>query len=103
MRSKELWVQSDKRGSFISTEKKEFCKSKNVEIQYCPPRIRTRKGTVERALQTMKNLVLKNMEDENISIESVNRSLKVMQFTFHTGLRKKHILSYITVESRERN
>ena len=43
------------------------------------------------------------MEDENIPIESVNRSLKVMQYTFHTGLRKKPNLSNITVESRERN
>ena len=62
----------------------------------------TGNGTVERAIQTMKNLVLANMEDGNNLTESVNRALKVMRFTKHTGL-KKHHLNYITVENRERN
>ena len=48
----------------------------------------TGNGTVERAKQTMKNLVLANMEDGNNLTESVNRSLKVMRFTIHTGLKK---------------
>ena len=48
----------------------------------------TGNGTVERAIQTMKNLVLANMEDGNNLTESVNRALKVMRFTIHTGLKK---------------
>ena len=73
---------------FISTEYKEFCKVRNIEIQYCPPRMHTGNGTVERAKQTMKNLVLANMEDGNNLTESVNRALKVMRFRIHTGLKK---------------
>ena len=48
------------------------CKSRNKEIQYCPPRMQTGNGTVEIEIQTMKNLVLANMEDGNNLTESVN-------------------------------
>ena len=80
--------KSDKGGAFTSTEYKEFCKARNIEIQHCPPRMHTGNGTVERAIQTMKNRVLANMEDGNNLTESVNRALKVMRFTKHTGLKK---------------
>ena len=80
--------KSDKGGAFISTEYKNFWKSRNTEIQYCPPRMHTGNGTVERAIQTMKNLILANMEDGNNLTESVNRALRVMRFTIHTGLKK---------------
>ena len=44
-------------------------------------------GTVEGAIQTLKNLIIANMED-NISLtESLNRALHVMRFTIHTGLK----------------
>ena len=33
-------------------------------------------------------MTLANMEDGNNLTESVNRALKVMRFTIHTGLRK---------------
>ena len=81
-------IKSDKGGSFISTEYKEFCKSRNIEIQYGPPRMHSRNGTVERAIQTMKNLIVANMEDGNNLTERVNRALRVMRFTAHTGLKK---------------
>ena len=48
----------------------------------------TGNGTVERAIQTIKNLLLANTEDGNNLTESVNRALKVMRFTVQTGLRK---------------
>ena len=48
----------------------------------------TGNGTVERAIQTMKNVILANMEDGNNLTESVNRALRVMRFTIHTGLKK---------------
>ena len=84
-------IKSDKGGAFISTEYKNFCKSRNIELQYCPPRIHTGNGTVERAKQTMKNLILANIQDGNNLTESVNRALRVMRFTIHTGLKKIHI------------
>ena len=48
----------------------------------------TGNGTVERAIQTIKNLLLANMEGGNNLTGSVNRALKVMRFTIHTGLKK---------------
>ena len=48
----------------------------------------TGNGTVERAIQTIKNLQLANMEDEGFLTERVNRALKLMRLTIHTGLRK---------------
>ena len=84
-------IKSDKGEAFNSIEYKEFCKSRNIEVQYCPPRMHTGNGTVERAIQTMKNLILANMEDGNNLTESVNRALRVMRFTIHTGLKKTSI------------
>ena len=56
-------IKSDKGGAFISKDFIEFCKSKNIEIEYCTPRIHTGTGAVERAIQTIKNLILANLED----------------------------------------
>ena len=78
-------INSDKGGAFISKDYTEFCKSKNIEIEYCTPRIHTGTGAVERAIQTMKNLILANLEDNLCLTECVNRALKVMRFTIHTG------------------
>ena len=81
-------IKSDKGGAFVSKEYREFCKNRNIEFEYCTPRMhKKRNGTVERALQTLKNLIIANMGD-NISLtESVNRALHVMRFTIHTGLK----------------
>ena len=58
----------------------------------------TGNGTVERAIQTMKTLLLANMEQGKNLTESINRTLKVMRFTIHTGLKKRR-LNYITAEN----
>ena len=81
-------VKSDKGGAFISKEYREFCKNRNIESEYCTPRIHTGNGVVERAIQTLKNLVLTNIEDGQNLTESINRALPVMRFTVHTGLNK---------------
>ena len=80
-------IKSDKGGAFVSKEYQEFCKNRNIEIEYCTPRIHTGNGTVERALQTLKKLIIANMEDNTSLTESVNRALHVMRFTIHTGLK----------------
>ena len=80
-------IKSDKGGAFISKDYIEFCKSKNIEIEYSTPRIHTCTGAVERAIQTMKNLVVANLEDNLCLTECENRALKVMRFTIHTGLK----------------
>ena len=71
-----------------TSEYKKFCKSRNIKINYCPPQMHTGNGTVERAIQTMKNLILASMEHGNNLTKSVNRALRVMRFTIHTGLKK---------------
>ena len=65
-------IKSDKGGAFISKDYTEFCKSNNIEIEYCTPRIHTGTGAVERAIQTMKNLILANLEDNLCLTECVN-------------------------------
>ena len=45
-------------------------------------------GAVERAIQTLKNLFIANLEDNTCLTECVNRALNVMWFTIHTGLKK---------------
>ena len=49
-------IKLGKGGAVISKEHTEFCKSKNIEVEYCTPRIHTGTGAVERALQTIKIL-----------------------------------------------
>ena len=44
-------------------------------------------GAVERAIQTLKNLIIANLEDNTCLTECVNRALNVMRFTIHTGLK----------------
>ena len=58
-------IKSDKGGAFISKEYREFCKNRNIEIEYCTPRMHTGNGAAEaeRAIQTLKNLIIANLED----------------------------------------
>ena len=78
-------IKTDKGGAFIAKEYKKFCKSKNIKIEYSTPRLQTGTGTVERAIQTLKNLIIANIEDNLCLTECVNRALHVMRFTIHTG------------------
>ena len=80
-------IKTDKGGAFVSKEYKEFCKSKNIEIEYSTPRLRTGTGAVERAIQTLKNPIIANLEDETCLTECVIKALNVMRFTIHTGLK----------------
>ena len=56
-------IETDKGGEFISRHCEEFCKSKNTGIEFSTPRLYTSTRTVERAIQTFKNLLIANMED----------------------------------------
>ena len=80
-------VNSNKGRAYISKDYIEFYQSKNIEREYCTPRIHTSTGAVERAIQTMKNLLVANLEDDFCLTECVNRALKVMRFTIQTGLK----------------
>ena len=80
-------IISDKGGAFVCKEYQEFCKNRNIEIEYCTPRAHTGNGVVKRAIQTLKNLIITNLEDGISLTESANRALHVMRFTIHTGFK----------------
>ena len=42
---------------------------------------------VDRAIQTLKNLIIVNLEDKIRLTEVINRALRVMRFRIHTGLK----------------
>ena len=48
----------------------------------------TRNGVVERSIPTLKSLIKADLEDGQNLIKSVNRALRVMRFTIHTGLKR---------------
>ena len=63
------------------------CKNGNIAKEHSPPRLHTDTGPVERAIQTLKNLIYANLEDKMGLTESMSRALRVMRFTIHTGLK----------------
>ena len=66
----------DKAGVFISGEYNEFCKWKNFEKEYCTPRRNTVIVVVERAIQTIKNLIVANLKDDFCLTECASRAKK---------------------------
>ena len=73
--------------AFISKEHRQFCKKRNIEMEYCTPRMHTGNGVVEKAIQTIKNLIIAKMEDGLCLAETLNRVLQVIHFTKHTVLK----------------
>ena len=73
--------------AFISREYKMFRNIQKNEKEYSPPRLHTGMGAVERAIQTLKNLIFANLDVKIRLTESINQELRVMRFTIHTGLR----------------
>ena len=47
-------------------------------MKYSPPRLHAGTGAVESAVQTLKHLIIANLEDKIGFTESVNRTLRVM-------------------------
>ena len=76
--------KKDKGGAFIPKEYKDFCKSKNIEIECSAPRLHTGAEADEDALQTMKNLIITNREDNQCLAECVNRALNLSYNTYGT-------------------
>ena len=74
-------------GSIFLKEYKQFCKNRNIETEYYTTRMRIENGVVERSIQTIKSLIVANPKDGQNLTESVNRAVRVMGFTIHTGLK----------------
>ena len=70
-------IKSDKGGAFISKEYKEFCKTQIINYIYGTADLHFGTGLVERTIQSMKNLILANLEDGLNLRESKNRALYV--------------------------
>ena len=81
-------IKSDKGGAFVSNEYKEFCKSQNINCVYGTANLHTGTGLVEGTIQSMKNLILANLEDDTSLRESVHRALHVLRFTTHPETKK---------------
>ena len=62
-------------------------KIKKIKIEYNPPRLHAGTGAVECALQTLKILIIANLEDKIGLTESINWPFRVMRFAIHTGLK----------------
>ena len=81
-------IMSDKGGAFISKGYKEFCKTQNIKYIYGTLNLHTGTGLVERTIQSLKNLILTNLEDGLNLRESINRALYVLRFTKHPETKK---------------
>ena len=55
-------VKLDRRSAFISKEYKLICKIGNIEKEYTPLRLNNATGVVEREIQTLKNLIIANLQ-----------------------------------------
>ena len=93
-------IKSGKVGAFISEEYKEFCVSQNIDRSYGTANLHTGTGLVERTIQSLKNLILANLEDDQNLRESGNRALYVLRFTVHS-VTKKTSLNPILDANRE--
>ena len=81
-------MKSDKGGAFISKEYIEYCKTHIINRIYGTANLHTGTGLVERTIQSLKNLTLANLEDNQNLRESVNRALYVLRFTIHSETKK---------------
>ena len=81
-------IKSDRGGAFISKEYQEFCRSHSIICEHGTTNLHTGTKLVERTIQSMKNLILANLEDEIYLRESVNRALYVLRFTIHSETKK---------------
>ena len=59
-----------------------------INCDYGTANLHSGTGLVEQTIQSMKNLILANLEDEINLRESVNRALYVPRFTIHSETKK---------------
>ena len=78
-------IRTDNDTAFTSKEFKDFCEQYNIQHITGLPYMHTATGLVERTIQSLKNLILTNLEHGIGLTESINRALHVMRFTIHTG------------------
>ena len=74
---------SDSSGASISKEYEEFYLSQSINCEYDTGNLHTGTGFSQTKTQSMKNLVLGNLENDTNLRESVNRALHVLRFTTH--------------------
>ena len=82
-------MKSDRGCFFILPEYRKVCKE-NIEIEYNSPMLHTDTRAVELSKQTLKNLIIANLQDKSGHTERVNQPFRVMRFTIHTGFLKSN-------------
>ena len=81
-------MKLEKGGAFTSKEYKEFCKSQNIDHVYGTANLHTGTGMVEGTIQSLKILILANLEDDQTLRKSLKRALHVLRFTVHSEIKK---------------
>ena len=77
-------TKSDKGCAFVSKQYKEFFETQIIYYFYGTANSHTGTGLVERTIQSLKNLILANLEDGQNLRESINRALYVLRFIKHS-------------------
>ena len=77
-------MKSDRGCFFIYRENRKVCEE-NIENEYNSPIFHTDTRAVDLTKQTLKNLIIANLQNKSGITERVNRPLRVMRFTIHTG------------------
>ena len=75
---------------------KKFCREQNIDRTYGTANLHTGTGLVERTIQSLKNLVLANLEDEQ------NLRQYVLRFTIHSETKKTPLETHFGHASRTR-
>ena len=86
--------KSDRGSATISEAYKELRKNINSETEYSPPRLHTATRVLERAIQTLKNLIFADSEDKMGFTKSINRAMRVLLLTIHTELKVSPLQLY---------
>ena len=64
-----------------------FAKIKTLKKEYSPLRRYTGTGVVEQGIQIAKNVLIAKLEDKIGSIGIINRTLRVVRYKVHIGLK----------------
>ena len=97
-------IKSDKGGVFISNEYKQVCKNRNIELEYCTPRMHTVHPESGREIVTnTEKLDISEPRRWKISNRKCIPSVTGNVFYNTYGIKKQRRSNCITAENREPN
>ena len=87
-------IKLNRGSAFLYKHSTKIYKNEKIEIEGIPTRLHTGTGAAEGAIQTLKNLIVANLEDNISFTENINLDLRVMRLNIHTGLKVNPIDTY---------